>query len=240
MQLFPSEEHPGLHLTQMRHLHRHLVVDAPPPPPKMPLCPNDPLALCPLDDAKLLAQLRRSAEKQLEKDPNFFKDIKEGRYKAQPQPPPGPSRPIPTDQPTATGIPSSAGKEFWIGEDDPAGMPDQPGDQASAAPEVPPVHPDAHLPGWYPEWKEDMIKQRDAMIEGKISSPLPYPADDPVLHTVLEIGNSPHVATSISCSHTTFSFCWPSTVYFYKYYPSLPSPYQEERSEKTGYDMLEL
>ena len=26
-------------------------VDAPPPPPKMPLCPNDPLALCPLDDA---------------------------------------------------------------------------------------------------------------------------------------------------------------------------------------------
>ena len=73
-------------------------VDAPPPPPKMPLCPNDPLALCPLDDAKLLAQLRRSAEKQLEKDPNFFKDIKEGRYKAQPQPPPGPSRSIPTDQ----------------------------------------------------------------------------------------------------------------------------------------------
>eukprot|EP00798_Chlamydomonas_sp_ICE-L_P032369 gene32368-biopygen2125 len=108
----------------------------------------------------------RSAEKILEKDPNWFKDIQEGGYKAQPQPTPGPSRPIPTDQPTATGIPSSAGKEFWIGEDDPAGMPDQPGDQSSAAPKVPPVHPDAHLPGWYPEWKEDMLKQRDAMIEG--------------------------------------------------------------------------
>eukprot|EP00798_Chlamydomonas_sp_ICE-L_P006926 gene6926-biopygen13450 len=140
-------------------------VDAPPPPPKMPLCPNDPLALCPLDDAKIKAQLRASAQKIMEKDPNWFKDIQEGRYEERPQPPPGPSKPNPVDQPTATGVPSSAGKEFWIGEDDPAGSSDQPEDQASAAPKVPPVHPDAHLPGWYPEWKEDMLKERDAMLE---------------------------------------------------------------------------
>eukprot|EP00798_Chlamydomonas_sp_ICE-L_P004239 gene4239-biopygen21967 len=136
----------------------------------MPQTPYDPLILCPLDDAKLKASLRASAKKILEKDPAFFKDIAEGRYKQQPQPAPGPSRPPPVHQPTATGAPSSAGQEFWIGEDDPAGSSDQPEDPASAQPDpasvppVPPVHPDAHKPGWYPEWKEDMLKEREDLI----------------------------------------------------------------------------
>eukprot|EP00798_Chlamydomonas_sp_ICE-L_P010256 gene10256-biopygen7417 len=94
--------------------------------------------------------------------------------------------PSPINQPTATGIPSSAGQEFWIGEDDPVGMPDQPEDQTSAGPstEVPPVHPDAHLPGWYPEWKEDLLKQQDAMIEGSHGAVAAAPPERAVPDTI--------------------------------------------------------